>query len=386
MRVSALVAIGLALAMWRLEGPAGAFGQMPTRAGSAFEASLSDPWKRAMPGYLFSFPADHASHPPYKIEWWYYTGNLAASDGRRFGYQLTFFRVGVVFEPATPSRWAIRDLYMAHVAATDIEASEFYYADRVNRSASWYAGAETDRYRVWNEDWTAWLDESGNHRLRASDGGLALDLRLAPAKPPVIHGDHGISQKGARPGNATHYYSVTRLSTEGTLTMAGRPVNVRGTSWMDHEFGTSFLEPDQIGWDWFSMQLDDNSELMLFQLRRRDGSRDSHSSGTWVPGTGSPKSIGVADFTLNDGRDWKSPTSGAHYPVEWTVEIPSEQVTLQVKAAVDDQELDLRRSIGIAYWEGSILVEGRRRGRPVRGHGYLELTGYAGTGMGAVLQ
>jgi predicted secreted hydrolase len=358
---------------------------LPRQNAAAEDAPGEDRWERAKAGYLFRFPADHASHPPYKIEWWYYTGQVAAGDGRRFGYQLTFFRVGLVFEPTTSSRWALRDLYMAHLATTDIGRSAFHFADRVNRGASWYAGAATDRYRVWNEDWEAWLDGSGRHRLRANDRQIGLDLTLEPGKPPVVHGENGISQKGARAGNATHYYSLTRMPTSGTITIGGTPVGVEGTSWMDHEFGTSVLEPEQIGWDWFSLQLDDGTDVMLFQLRRRDGSRDAHSSGTWVPPSGTPQPIRVSDFALEPRRFWRSPATAGEYPISWTVRIPERQLTLSLEPLVDHQELDVRASIGVAYWEGTVAASGTSGGRPVTGRGYVELTGYAGTGMGAML-
>jgi predicted secreted hydrolase len=307
-------------------------------------------------------------------------------DGRQFGYQLTFFRVGVVFEPATSSPWALRDLYMAHLAVTDIGRSAFRFADRMNRSAPWYAGADTTRYRVWNEDWEASLDHSGRHRLRASDRDIGIDLTLDPGRTPVVHGENGISQKGARTGNATRYYSLTRMPTQGSLTIAGEIVPVRGASWMDHEFGTSLLEPEQVGWDWFSLQLDDGSDLMLFQLRRRDGARDPRSAGTWLPPAGRPENIRNDDFHLESGGIWTSPASGAAYPLEWTVAIPARRLTLRVAAAVADQELDVRPSIGVAYWEGAITVAGMRNGRAISGRGYLELTGYAGKGMGTLLQ
>ncbi len=362
----------------------GLAGQAPTTQDR--ETSIADHWKRAQAGYLFQFPRDHASHPPFKIEWWYYTGNVATRDGRRYGYQLTFFRVGMVFEPAIDSPWAVRDLYMAHLATTDIGEGRFRFADRVNRGAPWYAGSATDRYRVWNEDWEVWLDSDGTHRLRAVDAAIALDLRLAPGKPAVFHGERGVSVKGARAGNATHYYSLTRMPTSGTLTIDGRTLDVEGSSWMDHEFGTSLLEPEQMGWDWFSLQLDDGSDLMLFQLRRRDGSRDVHSSGTLVDRTGRATPIRFADFTLQPGRAWKSPATGAAYPVNWTIRLPGRPLELEVSAAVPTQELVTRQSTGIAYWEGAVSATGIKSGQRVTGRGYLEMTGYTGTGLGSILQ
>ena len=343
-------------------------------------------WKAAEPGYTLVFPRDHASHPDYKIEWWYYTGNLRTSDARRFGYQLTFFRVGVDAEPANPSRWAVRDLYMAHLAVTDVDRRTHHVAERLNRAGVGWAGASTETLHVWNENWSVVLDGDA-HILRAAtdDGTLGIDLRLEPLKPAVPHGDAGYSRKGVAAGNASHYYSLTRLRTGGTLELNGATLDVEGESWMDHEFGTSFLEPSQAGWDWFSIQLDDGTDVMVYVLRQRDGSRDPHSSGT-VVGTSGIVRLGVDDYRLAPGRVWESPTSGAAYPVEWRIEIPQLGLTLATAAVVDAQELHTDRSTGVTYWEGAIDVRGTRAGQPVRGSGYLEMTGYAGQPMSEVLR
>jgi predicted secreted hydrolase len=210
---------------------------------------------------------------------------------------------------------------------------------------------------------------------------MSILLDLAPGKPPVIHGEQSVSRKGSQAGNASHYYSLARLPTRGELTFAGRRHVVEGLSWMDHEFGTSFLEAEQIGWDWFSIQLDDGADLMLFQLRRLDGSRDPHSSGTWIGSSGNSRSLGFRDFTLNPGGVWKSPESGALYPLSWDIEVPSQNLNLQVNAAMPGQELKTERSTGVTYWEGSVKVSGSRAGQSVRGRGYLEMTGYSGKPM-----
>lgn len=355
--------------------------------GTTLLAQSSDAWRQAAPGYDFQYPADHASHPDYKIEWWYYTGNLDARDGRRFGYQLTFFRVGVDPSPENPSRWAVRDLFMTHLAVTDVDGKSYRYAERLNRAGVGWAGAATDEYRVWNEDWEARLEPgTGRHLLRAAEGGFGVDLALESLKPAVGHGERGYSQKGADPGNASNYYSLTRMRTLGTIVVDGREVEVEGASWMDHEFGTSFLEPEQSGWDWFSIQLDDGSELMIFQLRRSDGSRDPRSSGTLVEASGAVAPVRIGEFDLAPGRRWTSPASGAYYPVEWRVTMPSRGLDLTVRAALDDQELRTDRSTGVTYWEGAVDVEGTRDGRAVRGRGYLEMTGYTGGAMGRLFE
>ncbi len=335
-------------------------------------------WRQAQPGYAFQFPRDHGSHPEYKIEWWYYTGNLSTAEGARFGYQLTFFRIGVDPQPSNPSRWAVRDLFMTHLAITDIGERRFHFADRVNRAGIGWAGAETGGLRVWNQNWEAKLDVQGRHRLTAVHDDMSLNLMLTSGKEPVIHGLQGLSQKGSDAGNASHYYSLTRMPTRGELWVSGRRHVVEGFSWMDHEFGTSFLEKEQVGWDWFSLQLDDGSDWMLFQLRRADGTRDRHSSGTWVSENGSRHDIRAGEFALSPGAVWTSPSSGAHYPIVWNVNVLSHGLGLTVSAVLPNQELNTEKSTGVIYWEGAVEFTGTRQGKPVRGRGYLEMTGYAG--------
>jgi predicted secreted hydrolase len=344
-------------------------------------------WKSANPAYRLSLPADHACHPAHKIEWWYYTGNLQDSSARRFGYQLTFFRVGVDPAPSNPSRWTIRDLYMAHFAVTDVEGRRHRYADRMNRGGIGWAGADTRSYLVWNEDWLATLGPGGNHVLRARADGFAIALTLQPGKDLVKHGTNGYSQKGAQAGNASHYYSLTRMPTRGSLTLQGRTFQVGGDSWMDHEFGTSFLEPGQVGWVWFSLQLDDGSELMLYEMRRSDGARDSHSSGTIVEADGKTIHLSAADFLVRpaDVR-WRSPKTGATYPIGWTISVPSRSISLRVGTSVEDQELDTSHSTDVTYWEGAIEAAGTVSGHQASGHGYLEMTGYGGEPLSEMLR
>jgi predicted secreted hydrolase len=348
---------------------------LPTHAQSS--------WREAAPGYQFAFPRDHASHPDFKIEWWYYTGNVATTAGRRFGYQLTFFRVGVDAAPANPSRWAIRDIHMAHLAVSDVDGKRYRFDERLSRSGPGLSGASSDTYQVWNEDWKAGLDAQGRHVIAAASANAAVQLTLDEGKPPAVNGVNGISQKGARPGNASHYYSVTRMPTRGTIVVDGERFDVTGESWMDHEFGTSFLEPEQQGWDWLSIQLDDNRELMLYQLRRADGSRDPRSSGTIVDTRGGTVHLTATDFTLAPaGATFQAP-SGASYPLSWTIGVPREQLTLTVTTPLANQEL-ATAGAGIAYWEGMVQVAGRARGRAVAGRGYLEMTGYKGS-LGRVM-
>jgi predicted secreted hydrolase len=381
-------AVLVALASWLppsggSRGLASFFRLKPEATPSISSQARSD-WKQATAGYRFEFPRDHASHPDYKIEWWYYTGNLRSADGRRFGYQVTFFRVGIEAAPVNPSRWAVRDLFMTHVAVSALNAGSngYRFEERLNRGGPGIAGAETTRYHVWNEDWTAGLDAEGRHVLRAW-GADGVDLVLDPGKPPAINGVNGISQKGAQAGNASHYYSLTRMPTRGRLRFNGGAVDVTGESWMDHEFGTSFLEAEQQGWDWLSIQLDDRRELMLYQLRRSDGSRDPRSSGTLMDAAGRTTYLSATDFVLTPGRNVVKAPSGATYPVQWTVVVPAHQLSLNVTTPLANQELSTPGT-GISYWEGAIDIAGTSRGAPVKGVGYLEMTGYKGS-LGRIL-
>jgi predicted secreted hydrolase len=343
-------------------------------------------WREAAAGYEYRFPRDHAAHNDYKIEWWYYTGNLESASGRRFGYQLTFFRTGITAETANPSRWAVRDLYMVHFCISDIEGKAFHSFEKLNRAGIGWAGAASDSYRVWNEGWQAEL-QGREHLIKADHGDYQLDLRLTPEKPEVIHGENGISQKGALAGNASHYVSLSRLRSTGSIKVGGEAFAVSGLSWMDHEFGTSFLEQSQTGWDWFSIQLEDNRELMLFQIRRADGSIDPRSSGTLIEADGSSVHLPLSEFNLKPtGANWRSEASGASYPIAWSVELPRLNLRLKVKAAFENQELQTAESTAVTYWEGSVEVEGTNAGRSVKGRGYLEMTGYSGQNMGAIFQ
>lgn len=354
----------------------------------------SSPWKQAEAGYQYSFPRDHAAHPDNKIEWWYYTGNVKTADGRRFGYQITFFRVGIDHTPANPSKWALRDLYMTHLAVSDSKGQRYRFSEKLSRGGPGLAGADVDRYRVWNDGWEAGLRDQGRgiaaqHKVFAESKQAAIDLTLDEGKPPVIHGINGISQKGSQPGNASHYYSLTRMPTRGTIRVDGETFEVTGESWMDHESGTSFLEPEQRGWDWFALQLSDGREIMLYQLRRADGSRDPRSSGTIVARDGKPTHLTEKDFVLTPGSRRFTSSNGAVYPTEWMVSIPSQQLELRVTTPLNDQELSLVKSTGVAYWEGMIDIAGRQTAGPtgqqeLRGVGYLEMTGYHGS-LGRVL-
>lgn len=346
--------------------------------------SPEDNWTAALEPRKFDFPADHAAHEDFRIEWWYFTGNVATADGRRFGYQLTFFRTGLNKAPENPSQWTVRDLYTAHFAISDLQNAEHHCFQRNSRRGIGQAGAATDQYEVWNGDWKVSL-ENGAHRLRATDSKIELDLLLSPTKPPVLHGREGLSQKGAAAGNASYYYSFTRLTTEGTIRIGDESFAVKGNSWMDHEFSTSFLEPGQRGWDWFAIQLDDGVDLMLYRMRRDDGSTDPFSSGSLVDGDGHVTHLSAGDFRLTPARDWKSTETGGNYPLEWNIEIQSAGYRLKITPAFDRQEMTTSATTGIVYWEGAIVVEGVKEAVAIGGRGYMELTGYAGQGLGSLI-
>jgi predicted secreted hydrolase len=333
-------------------------------------------FRPALPGYTFSFPRDHYAHDDFRTEWWYYTGHLRAAAGEEFGYQVTFFRSGIAEARANPSRWAARNLYLAHFAITDIPQKSFRYFERVSRAGLGQAGASDKEFRVWIGDWEV-AGDGATQRLRAKANGFALDLTLAAQKPPVIHGENGISRKGEGRGHASHYYSMTRLSTEGTLTGNGRAHSVSGASWMDHEFGSTELRADQVGWDWFGLQFDDGTELMLYVIRKADGRPDPYSAGTFVDASGRPMRLGQTDFTVEVLDRWKSPRGKGVYPMKWRLGVPVLGVDVTVTPVLPDQELDTTKSTRVIYWEGAAIVAGTARGRPVTGRGYVEMTGYA---------
>lgn len=345
-------------------------------------------WVNAVSPRQFSFPQDHAAHEDYRIEWWYYTGNLESQDGRRFGYQLTFFRTGLQRNPTNPSKWTVRDLYTAHFALSDIDRKQHFCFQRNNRQGVGQAGAARDRFHVWNGDWQV-LSSAGEspaktHRLQAADTDVAIDLTLSVPGSAVLHGEGGLSQKGATPGNASHYYSYPRMQTTGTVRIGGSTYTIQGHSWMDHEFSTSFLESGQLGWDWFAIQLDNDVQLMLYRMRRTDGSTDPFSSGSLIEIEGNVTHLVVSDYEMTPLRTWKSPETGAIYPLSWRITVPSRGYELVVQPAFDRQEMTTNDTTGISYWEGAIEVAGTSADAKVTGRGYMELTGYVGQGLGTL--
>ncbi|MEP6891498.1 MAG: lipocalin-like domain-containing protein, partial [Nitrospirota bacterium] len=337
-------------------------------------------FRLATEGYRYAFPRDHGSHEEFRTEWWYYTGQVTTKDGRPFGYELTFFRRGMPREQTKtlPSKWAVSHLYLAHFAISDLSKGRFHYTDRMSRAALGKAGAAQDRLHAWIDRWRAESPSAApdTQILEAAEGDLAIRLTVSSEKPPVVHGTNGISRKGPLIGQASHYYSFTRLATTGTLTVGGESFEVTGTSWMDHEFGSADLDKDLVGWDWFCLQLDDQRELMLYRLRRADGSADPASSGTLIDRDGQGHHLLLGDFTLEPTSYWTSPTSKARYPQRWRLTIPSQQLSLELIPRMADQELSPKRSTQVTYWEGAVETTGTAQGKPIRGQGYMELTGY----------
>ena len=350
---------------------------VPTSGQQPGPVRLFEPeYRLAVPGYEYEFPRDHGSHPDYKLEWWYYTGHLDAVDGRRFGYELTFFRLGMDTRAENPSSWNIHDLHVTHFALSDLSEGTFRFYERLNREGPGIARSSTRTLDVKNGSWSATLEDDVM-KLRAYAGGILLELALTSSKRPIVHGLNGVSQKGEGVGQASHYYSMTRMATTGLLSIDGVAVDVSGESWMDHEFGTNQLAPEQIGWDWFSVQLDNGEELMLYQLRHRDGSIDGNSSGTVIAEDGGTRHLRADDFDISTLRDWASPKSEAVYRLDWQIDIPSDDTSLRVIPLLDDQELVTTRTTGIAYWEGAVRIEGTWKGQRISGKGYVELTGYS---------
>ena len=384
----------------------------PSRVGSqnavslteAFGDNVSSNYTRAFREHEFTFPRDHAAHPEFRQEWWYFTGNVLSTKGQRFGYEFTIFRFALKppkQEIVTPdftisngtvatsntSSWRANHIYMAHLAVTDIDNNKFYYAEKFSRDAMGLAGAgiiyrdrlegDSKQLKVWLNDWS--VESVGDtifpiQLLAKSDDGFGISLVLNQTKPVVLHGDNGLSVKGDDPGNASYYYSITKLVTVGSVTVNEIKASVSGYSWFDREWSTSQLDPEQQGWDWFALQLDDNREIMFYSLRRKDGSLDLKSAGTIVEEDGTSRQLAVNDVSIDIIRYWKSPHSNITYPSGWKINILSESLELQVTPAVEDQEMNTT----IRYWEGAVKVSGKYKdnNRIVAGKGYVELAGY----------
>jgi predicted secreted hydrolase len=377
--VIGIVILGLLAAPW------GQHAERTSRGSEQLRGVLgesngtgSDGYARVTGPRAFEFPADHGAHPDYRSEWWYVTGNLRDGRGRAYGFQLTLFRFALAPEmPARASAWATRQAWMGHFAVTDIASGRHIASERFQRGALGLAGTTLDPFRAWLDDWSMRsIADDGEGlfpmRLAASTEDVALSLRLAATKPRLLQGEAGYSRKGNEPGNASYYYSYTRLRASGQLRLDGRWRSVTGSAWLDREWSTSALGSEQTGWDWFALQLDDGRDVMVYRLRRRDGSTDPASYGVVVGPEGSVQKMGPEGFDLQPQRRWTDPVDGARYPIVWRLRIPAHGIDARVRARVADQLMDL----GFRYWEGSVRVDPAGRGTGVGGVGYLEMTGY----------
>ncbi len=330
----------------------------------------------------FDFPTDYGAHPDYKTEWWYFTGNLFSDEGRRFGYEMVVFRTAMAPEDTTQtpiaSDWTTRQLYMGHFSLADPETGDFHAFERFSRGGAGLAGAESPPFRIWLNDWTMASMDAFNPdelfpiRLQAQEDGVAIDLTLNAIKPIVLQGDRGWDPKGAGAGNASYYYSFTRMETTGTVTIPDGTFDITGQSWKDHEWSTSALGPDETGWDWFALQLDDGRDIMYYQLRREDGSVSPFTGGSFIEVDGSKRHLTTGEVELIVLDTWQSDVSGAEYPVRWELNIPAEDLALEISAVQPNQELN----VSVRYWEGAVDISGRYGDQPASGVGYVELTGY----------
>jgi predicted secreted hydrolase len=328
----------------------------------------------------FRFPEDHGTHPGFQTEWWYYTGNLVGADKRAFGFQLTFFRVQLKPGSIAPgSPWRSNQLYFAHFTVSDLENGKFLVAEKAGRGSMGIGGVSFDaaEVRVFLHNWETVIQGTVHH-LRAEGDAFGVDLELVSEKPPVLHGEKGVSRKGAGGKQASYYYSLTRMMCRGALRLGGARLEVSGFGWMDHEFSSNVLSKDQAGWDWMGLQLAGNEELMIYVLRRQDGSIDPASSGTLVKSDGTSVHLPNQAFVVKPTDFWESRRSGATYPSGWQVEVLPYGMTLSVTPRLKNQELITDQSTQVTYWEGSVQVDGTAAGQEVTGSGYVELTGYAG--------
>ncbi|MDZ7268991.1 MAG: carotenoid 1,2-hydratase [candidate division KSB1 bacterium] len=345
-----------------------------TRPSSQQNPAAGAPFALALAPRAWQFPRDHGQHPEFRTEWWYFTGNLHSADGRAFGYHFTIFRNALTPVAANrPSAWAFRDAYVGHFALTDIARQRFHYDQRVARAALQLAGASQDSLQVFVGDWSAWQVRHHLHVRAASSFG-SIAFRLEPTLPPVLQGNGGLSQKGPQPGEASFYYSLPMLHTEGRLTLGSDTLQVSGVSWMDHEFFTGVDASEVAGWDWFSLHLSDSTALMLYRLRRADGTLSRYSAGALIRSAGSVERIAFGEFQASPGGWWRSAKSDGDYPLAWRLRFQDYELT--VTTPVAGQELDTRATTGVIYWEGYVEATGGRAGRPITGRGYLEMTGY----------
>ncbi len=345
---------------------------------NAMGAADTAGFEKAIDERKFEFPKDNGAHETFRTEWWYFTGNLTAKDGRKFGYQFTIFRNAISpGKKDSLSAWKSNQIYMGHFTITDIDKGRFYFYERFSRDGNGLAGVSAEPLRIWLEDWSVTETGKGKYefpdsRLTAKDKDVTLDLQLSLLKPVVLQGQNGLSRKSKEAGNASYYYSASRIETRGKVMVEGKEYEVEGFSWLDREWSTSALAEYQKGWDWFSLQLDNNIELMYYQLRHKDGGIDEASKGAFILQDGKKENIKVQDAVLKVTKEWKN-AEGKAYPSGWELSIPSKKLEIRITPAVENQELNA----AVKYWEGSVVIEGMHEGKRIAGRGYVELTGYS---------
>ena len=325
-------------------------------------------------------PRDLYAHAGAQTEWWYYTGHMQTASGRRFGFELVFFkrrtdldRFGVV-----PLRLIANPLYLAHFAVTDESRHSFRYAHRKSANGPFDLPAHMSgqRYELSLGDWSV-REDGDTHCLRATLGGdLIFEVALRPEKPAALNGQHGIGVSFKDEGEASRYFSYTRMAAEGRITWHGETEPCAGSAWMDREFGTWRTTEKQQGWDWFSVQLGTGAEVMVYHLRDRLNRPSDFSSGTFVDAQGTWTHLARADFTLEPTGRWRSPHTGAVYPSGWRLRVPRFGVDVRITPVLKDQELDTRGTTMIVYWEGACAVQGQHGDAPTDGRAYVELVGY----------
>jgi predicted secreted hydrolase len=338
------------------------------RSSAAGESKTS--YAAVLPGYRIRFPHDEGSHPDFRTEWWYITGWLQREKRAEIGFQITFFRVRPEIDAANPSAFAPRQIIIAHAALSDTAHGKLVHDQKLARAVFGLAGAHEGRTHVWIDDWTL-VQEPGAYRLRVPAQDFTIDFAFSPAQPPLLQGAAGLSRKGPKPESASYYYSIPHLQVSGMLVERDRRAAVRGTAWLDHEWSSSYMDERASGWDWLAINFDDGSSLMAFRMRERGAATTFWAGGAYRTASGARRVFSPDELAFAPLRSWRSPRTGAQYPVAWRVTAGNVEVVIQ--PLMDDQEHDTRRSVGTIYWEGAVtaLVEGKAAGR-----GYLELTGY----------
>ena len=373
--IYALLIIAILVLGWLFLQQATIKPSAPKSTSDSLLAADNKLYARVLQPRTFVFPQDHGAHPEYHIEWWYFTGNLHTATERKFGYELTFFRFALTPEQQkTASKWRDKQMYMAHFALTDVATKQFYFAERFSRAGNNLAGAATDKYHVWLHDWQAVaIDESSSAiHLEAKLDDFAISLQLKPDKQIALQGLDGFSQKNAQAGNASYYYSYTRMATTGSIRVGQQSFAVNGSSWMDREWSSAALSPDQVGWDWFALQLSNASELMFYRFRRKDGRKDVNNAGAIFNADDAKISLNFSDVAIKVLDHWQSPHTNITYPSKWHLSIPGLGLELDVTPLISDQELNVR----YRYWEGAVSVTGKKYDQDINGQGYVELTGY----------